>query len=156
MTIQDLYDKRNKLVEDAREFLEECTDADGKISAEDAAAYDKMEVDVLALEKQIERFENQEKREQNLSALQPIPPGILSQPNGNSFAGKSSRASDEYKKAAIEAIRSFLNIIFSLHFSRTRNRAIDVVNMPCFKFLSATRTNSFIILLCLVSFVAGH
>ena len=106
MTVQDLYDKRNKLVEDARKFLEERTDADGKISADDAAAYDKMEVDVLALEKQIERFENQERREQNLSALQPIPPGILSQPNGNSFAGKSGRASEEYKKAAIEAIRS--------------------------------------------------
>ena len=105
MTIQDLYDKRNNLVENARKFLEEHTDDGGMISAEDAAVYDKMEVDVLALEKQIERFKNQEEREAQLSALQPLPQGILNQPG--SFGGsKSNRASDEYKKAAIEAIRS--------------------------------------------------
>ena len=110
MTIQYLYDKRNNLVENARKFLEEHTDADGKISAEDAAAYDKMEVDVLALEKHIERFKNQEEREAQLSALQPLPQGILNQP-GNFGGSKSNRASDEYRKAAIEAIRSKCKII---------------------------------------------
>lgn len=105
MTIQDLYDKRNNLVENARKFLEEHTDDGGMISAEDAAAYDKMEVDVLALEKQIERFKNQEEREAQLSALQPLPQGILNQP-GIFGGSKSNRASDEYRKAAVEAIRS--------------------------------------------------
>lgn len=102
MTLQDLYDKRYKLVEDARNFLDEHTDADGKISAEDAAAYDKMEVDVLALEKQIERFEKQEAREANLSVPSAQP--ILNYPNATD--AKTGRASDEYRKAALLAIRS--------------------------------------------------
>jgi len=93
MTIQDLYDKRYKLVEDARKFLEEHTDDEGKISAEDAAAYDKMEVDVLALEKQIDRFEKQENREANLSVPSAEP--ILNYPQYN-IGGKVGRASDEY------------------------------------------------------------
>lgn len=104
MTIQDLYDKRYKLVMDARKFLTEHTDTDGKISADDATAYKQMEMDVHALEEQIDRFEKQEKFEANLSVPNAKP--LLSQPNGNSFAGNSSRASDEYRKAAIEAIRS--------------------------------------------------
>ncbi|MBQ4403307.1 MAG: phage major capsid protein [Selenomonadaceae bacterium] len=104
MTIQELYDKRVNLVENARKFLEEHTDADGKISAEDEASYDKMESDIAALDKQIERFENQEKREAQLSALQPLPAGVLSSPNAG--GGKTGRASDEYRKAAIQAIRS--------------------------------------------------
>lgn len=109
MTLQDLYDKRYKLVEDARKFIEEHTDDDGKISAEDAATYDKMEIDVLALEKQIDRFSRQEKYEANLTVLSAQP--ILNHPNAGMFGGKSNRASDEYRKAAIEAIRTKFSVI---------------------------------------------
>ena len=109
MTIQDLYDKRYKLVEDARKFIDGHTDDDGKISAEDAAAYDKMEIDILALEKQIERFGRQEKYEANLSVPSAQP--ILNQPNAGMFGGKSNRASDEYRESAIEAIRSKFSVV---------------------------------------------
>ena len=73
MTIQDLYDRRYDMVENARKFLEEHTDKDGKFSAEDAAAYDKMEADIIALDRQIECFTNQEKHEQfSVPNAQPI------------------------------------------------------------------------------------
>ena len=103
MTLQDLYDKRFELSEDMNKFLDEHTDADGKISAEDAATYDKMEIDFLALEKQIERFEKQEAREANLSVPSAKP--ILNYP-GAGINNKFGRASDEYRKAALLAIRS--------------------------------------------------
>lgn len=111
MTLQDLYDKRYKLVEDARNFLDEHTDADGKISTEDAAAYDKMEVDVLALEKQIERFEKQEAREANLSVPSAQP--ILNYPNAGTDA-KTGRASDEYRKAMVHAFKTRFRSVSNL------------------------------------------
>ena len=40
--IQELIDKRAQLWNAAKTFLDERTDKDGKLSAEDAAAYDKM------------------------------------------------------------------------------------------------------------------
>ena len=105
MTVQELLDKRNNLVASTRKFLEEHTDADGKISAEDAAAYDKMEADITALDSQIERFKKQEARDAYLSA--PAVQPILNYPGANMPGnGKIGRASDEYKKAALDAIRS--------------------------------------------------
>lgn len=103
MKIQELYDKRFKLVEDMKKYLDEHTDTDGKISEEDAAAYDKMEADVLALEKNIARFERQEAIDKKSSVPSAKP--ILNQPSAGMF-DKSSRASDEYRKAAIKAIRT--------------------------------------------------
>lgn len=110
MKIQDLCNKRVNLVEEARKFLEEHTDSDGKISVEDAAAYDKMEADILALDRQIERFEKQEQREAQLSAPQPLPPGVLNYPQYNGES-KIGRAGDEYRKAALNAIRSKFRVI---------------------------------------------
>ena len=56
-TIMDLRTKRATLWEGAKAFLDSHRDKDGKLSAEDAAAYDKMEADVVALGKDIERME---------------------------------------------------------------------------------------------------
>ena len=46
MEIRELLQKRASLWDEAKKFLDEHTDKDGKISAEDAAAYDKMEADI--------------------------------------------------------------------------------------------------------------
>ena len=59
VNVQALRDKRFKLWEDAKTFLDEHTDADGKISDEDVATYERMEKEIVALGAQIERFEKQ-------------------------------------------------------------------------------------------------
>ncbi len=103
MDIQSLIEKRATLWNEAKNFLDTHTAADGKISAEDAAAYDKMESDIDELGKQIERFKRREAMDNYLSAPAAAP--ILNQPNAGTN-GKIGRASDEYRNAALTAIRS--------------------------------------------------
>ena len=100
MTIQDLYDKRYK-------FLEEHTDDAGKISAEDAAAYDKMDKKLVVLRKKIDHQEKIARANAFLSEPVNHQKPILEQPDSNNpFASKMGRASDEYKKAMIMAFKT--------------------------------------------------
>ena len=46
-TILELREKRTKLWENAKDFLDSKRNPDGLISSEDAAVYDKMEADVV-------------------------------------------------------------------------------------------------------------
>ena len=57
--ILELREKRAKAWDAAKAFLDSRRDADGMISAEDSATYDKMEADVIALGHEIERLERQ-------------------------------------------------------------------------------------------------
>ena len=105
--IQELIDKRAQLWNAAKTFLDERTDKDGKLSAEDAAAYDKMEADVVAYGKDIERLERQRRLEAELA--KPATDAIVNAPVGDDTAKqelKTGRASDEYKKAMLDAIRT--------------------------------------------------
>ena len=108
--IQELRDKRFKLWEQTKTFLDEHTDKDGKISDEDIATYERMEKDVVALGNQIERFEKQAHMDAKFNKIVPsyevgnkgeYP--ISSQAMGNCQKGT---ASDEYKQAALTAIRT--------------------------------------------------
>ncbi len=103
MDVQSMIEKRANLWNEATKFLDDHTDADGKISAEDAAAYDKMEADIDALGKQIDRLKRREAMDNYLA--QPAAAPILNQPNAG-INGKIGRASDEYRNAALTAIRS--------------------------------------------------
>lgn len=105
MDIQKLIEKRANLWEETKNFLETHTDKDGKISAEDVATYEKMENDVNELSKNIERFQRQAATDSILA--QPISKPILNNP-----AEKISfTASDEYRKAALNAFRTnFRNV----------------------------------------------
>lgn len=103
MTVQDLIEKRAALWSEATKFLDERTDKGGKISAEDAAAYDKMEADIDALGKQIDRLKRRESMDAYMSAPASAP--ILTYPNSN-VGGKIGRASDEYKSAMLDAFRT--------------------------------------------------
>lgn len=105
--IQELIDKRAQLWNAAKTFLDERTDKDGKLSAEDAATYDKMEADVVAYGKDIERLERQRRLEAELA--KPATDAIMNAPvadNGTNQEKKTGRASDEYKKAMLDAIRT--------------------------------------------------
>ena len=111
--VQTLRDKRFKLWEDAKKFLDEHTDADGKISNEDVATYERMEKDIVALGAQIERFEKQASMDAKFNNLHaeytPISnySGSLSQ-NGGFMQNKKSmyQSTDEYHQNFLKAIRS--------------------------------------------------
>lgn len=57
MTINELYAKRANAWDEAKKFLDSRTNADGMMSAEDAATYDRMEADITAMTENIQRME---------------------------------------------------------------------------------------------------
>ena len=106
--VMELRTKRAQLWEGAKAFLDSHTDKDGKLSAEDAATYDKMEADVVALGKEIERLERQAAIDAELA--KPTTEPIVNKPAA-AVLEKKGRAADEYRKAMIAAIRSnFRNV----------------------------------------------
>ena len=106
--IMDLRTKRATLWEGAKAFLDSHSDKEGKLSAEDAAAYDKMEADVVALGKDIERMERQAAIDAELA--KPTAQPIVNTPQAT-VPEKKGRASDDYRKAMLSAIRSnFRNV----------------------------------------------
>ena len=103
-TILELREKRTKLWENAKDFLDSKRNPDGLISSEDAAIYDKMEADVVNLGKEIDRLEKQSAIDMELN--KPIGSPILEKPTNKKV--KLGRASDEYK-------RDFLNVLRGKH-----------------------------------------
>ncbi|MCC8044192.1 MAG: phage major capsid protein [Clostridiales bacterium] len=108
MTVKELREKRNKAWNDAKAFLDAHTTENGTLSAEDSATYDKMEADIKNLGDQIARVERAAEIEAQLA--QPTSNPLTGKP-GASDNGKSARATDEYRQAAITAIRTnFKNV----------------------------------------------
>ena len=107
MTVQELINKRAKVWEMAKEFVNSHEDKNGNLSAEDNATYNKMEAEIEELTNSIERQQRAERREQELS--KPVNSPITGKPySGKSDDGeiKTGRASDEYRKAMLTALRS--------------------------------------------------
>ena len=106
MTVQELVDKRAKAWEMAKEFVNTHEDKNGNLSAEDAATYSRMEADIEDLTNSIDRQQRAERREQELS--KPVNSPITGKPYKDEPQGevKTGRASDEYKKAMLTALRS--------------------------------------------------
>ena len=101
--ILELREKRAKAWEDAKKFLDEKRKPDGTISAEDEAVYDKMEAEVVALGREIDRMERQEAIDRELAAATSTP--IVTKPEKTDDT-RTGRASDEYKKAFWQQIRN--------------------------------------------------
>jgi len=96
MTIKELLAKRANLWENAKDFLNTHQDANGLLSAEDAATYDKMEADIQSYTAQIERMQRQETINAQMGAWNETP--MLGAP-GAGVARPDSRtgiASDNY------------------------------------------------------------
>ena len=91
-----LREKRANLWNETKAFLDSHRGEDGMISAEDNATYEKMEADVVALGKEIERLERQAAIDRELD--QPTASPLVSRPTTPTDR-KQGRASDEYKKA---------------------------------------------------------
>lgn len=103
MTLE-LREKRAKSWEAAKAFLDTKRGNDGLLSAEDTAAYEKMETDVVNLGKEIERLERQAAINAELS--RPTSTPITNQPNGNPDGEeKKGRASDKYRRTFWNAMR---------------------------------------------------
>ena len=100
--ILEMREKRAQLWDATKKFLDEHQDANHTMSAEDAATYDRMEAEVVAMGQNIERLERQASIDRELNAATASP--LVSRPDkGND--GKSGRASDEYKQAFWTAMR---------------------------------------------------
>ncbi len=100
--IMELRNKRMKLWQDAKDFLDSHTDENGRLSAENAAAYDKMEADVVAIKADIDRLERQAVIDNELA--RPVNSPITNAPSKGKPA--SFLAADEYKNALLDAMRS--------------------------------------------------
>ncbi len=100
--ILELREKRTKLWESAKNFLETHRREDGTVSAEDTAAYEKMENDVVNLGNEISRLERQKEIDSELSKAVAEP--ITNKPVQKKDT-KTGRSSDNYKKAFWNAMR---------------------------------------------------
>ena len=106
MRVQELIEKRAKVWETAKNFVDTHEDKNGNLSAEDKETYSRMEAEIEELTNSIERQQRAERREQELS--KPVNSPITGKPYKNEPQGevKTGRASDEYKKAMLTALRS--------------------------------------------------
>ena len=98
-----LREKRANLWNETKAFLESHRAEDGTVSAEDNVTYEKMEADVVALGKEIDRLERQAAIDREMD--QPTASPLVSRPVAPS-AQKQGRASDEYKTAFWGMIRN--------------------------------------------------
>lgn len=106
MTITEMREKRNKLVGMMDTFLDTHTTDKGTLSAEDDKTYKDMETEVAQLTDSIHRMERREEIEAELS--KPTSKPLTGKPmkaDGDK-AAKTGRASDEYKKALLQAMRT--------------------------------------------------
>ena len=67
MTIKELIEKRAKVWETAKNFVDTHENENGVLSAEDSATYEKMEAEIEDLTKAIDRHQKAEQREQELN-----------------------------------------------------------------------------------------
>ena len=105
MTIQELREKRNTAWNAAKAFLESHRTEKGTLTAEDDATYTRMEQDIADLGKEIARLERQEALEAELS--KPVGTPLTSKPaTGKQPEVKTGRASDEYRKGMLTALRT--------------------------------------------------
>lgn len=105
MTILELREKRNKAWEAAKAFLESRRTEKGTLTAEDDAIYTQMEQEINDLGKEIARLERQEALEAELN--RPVNQPLTNKPgSGRGEEPKTGRASDEYRKAMLDAFRS--------------------------------------------------
>jgi len=104
MKLQELIAKRAQVWEGAKAFVDSHQKENGTLSAEDTAAYEKMEQEIADLTSAIDRARRAEEREAELA--KPVNEPLTSKPNAKIDEGKTGRASDEYRKAMLTALRS--------------------------------------------------
>jgi len=104
MTISELREKRNKAWEAAKAFVETKRDADGLMTAEDAATYAQMEQKVQDYSTEIDRMERQEAIDRQMNAPTSTP--ITGKPATAKVDTKPGRAADAYKTSFWNQMRN--------------------------------------------------
>jgi HK97 family phage major capsid protein len=105
MTVFDLIEKRNKAWDAAKAFVESRRGENGLLSAEDAKTYSEMEQKVKDYGAEIERLQAMEAMEAEMK--KPLNTPLTEKPMGaEDKKPKTGRASDEYKKGMLTALRS--------------------------------------------------
>lgn len=105
--ILEMIEKRNQAWNAAKAFVESRRDADGLLSGEDAKTYAEMEQKVKNYGAEIERLQQMEAIDADLS--RPVNTPIIAKPmkaGGMEAQEKTGRASDEYRKAMLNALRT--------------------------------------------------
>ena len=102
--INELRAERAKTWETAKAFLDSHRNEKGILSAEDTAAYEKMEAEIVDLGHEIERQERVDAMERELAA--PVNTPITEKPESAIMDHKTGRASEEYKKNFWNAMRT--------------------------------------------------
>ena len=101
--IMAMREKRAEMWEQAKQFLDE-HEKDGRLTAEEAKAYEQMENEVLALGKDIERMERQAILDAQLA--KPTAAAITNLPGAGFASEKTGRASEAYRAAMLKALRT--------------------------------------------------
>ena len=101
--IMAMREKRAEMWEQAKQFLDS-HEKDGRLTAEDAKAYEQMENEVLALGKDIERMERQAILDAQLA--KPVTAAITNTPGAGLSSEKTGRASEGYRSAMLRALRT--------------------------------------------------
>ena len=105
MTLLEMIDKRNQAWNAAKTFVESRRGKDGLLSAEDAKTYSEMEQKVRDYGAEIERLQAMDAMEAEMS--KPLNAPLTAKPMVNKDEPKKTgRASDEYKKGMLTALRS--------------------------------------------------
>ena len=102
--ILELREKRAKLWDSTKAFLDSRRNENGLLSPEDTATYEKMEADVVNLGKEIDRLERQAVLDLELS--KPTSTAIMNKPSQHQETEKTGRASSEYKAAFWKAMKN--------------------------------------------------
>ena len=103
MNERELLEKRARLWDTAKEFLNTHRGEDGCQSAEDDATYAKMEADMANLEKEIARSRRAAEIEAKLNA--PMSNPLVSAPDNGKANQNTGRASDAYREDFFNAMR---------------------------------------------------
>ena len=105
MTINELLDKRCKLWEQTKEFVNTHQNENGCLSAEDDATYSKMEKEIQDLTHEIERQQRLSEIENQMQ--QPVNTPITVKPSATTDGEvKTGRASDAYRNGMLLALRT--------------------------------------------------
>ena len=104
MTILELREKRAKAWEEAKAFLDSHRTDKGVLSAEDDAAYTRMEQEITDLGKEISRMERLEALDAQMK--KPVNQPLTGKPMGSRTIERTGRASDEYRTSFWDMMRS--------------------------------------------------
>ena len=102
--INELRTQRAKAWEQTKAFLDSHRNEKGILSAEDTQTYERMEQEIVDLGHEIERQERMDAMEREMAAPTATP--ITEKPDNKKKDEKTGRASDAYKKAFWNQVRS--------------------------------------------------